>query len=118
MTDRPEMPLLDTVRTPAELRKLDKSQLGQLCDELRAETISAVSVTGGHLGAGLGVVELALTTGLTAAGGTRAPVVAAVLVYRALTYLLQILLGAAAYLVWRRTAPRSAPLPAAEAGSA
>lgn len=67
---------------------------------------------------GLGVVELALTTGLTAAGGTRAPVVAAVLVYRALTYLLQIPLGAAAYLVWRRTAPRAAPLPAAAAGSA
>lgn len=62
---------------------------------------------------GLGVVELALTTGLAAAGGTRAPVVAAVLVYRALTYLLQIPLGTAAYLVWRRTAPRAARPPAA-----
>ncbi|MGQ0661307.1 1-deoxy-D-xylulose-5-phosphate synthase [Sphingosinicella sp.] len=58
MTDRPETPLLDTVETPADLRKLDKSQLRQFADELRAETISAVSVTGGHLGAGLGVVEL------------------------------------------------------------
>lgn len=67
---------------------------------------------------GLGVVELALTTGLAAAGGTRAPVVAAVLVYRALTYLVQIPLGAAAYLLWRRTSPRAAPLAAAAAGSA
>src|SRR5687767_4725014 len=58
MTDRPETPLLDTVGTPADLRKLDRSQLRQFADELRAETISAVSVTGGHLGAGLGVVEL------------------------------------------------------------
>jgi len=58
MTDRPDTPLLDSVATPADLRKLDRSQLRQLCDELRAETISAVSVTGGHLGAGLGVVEL------------------------------------------------------------
>jgi len=63
---------------------------------------------------GLGVVELALTTGLVAAGGARAPVVAAVLVYRALTYLLQIPLGAAAYLVWRRTARRAAPAPATQ----
>ncbi len=51
-------PLLDTVRTPDELRKLPESSLAQLADELRRETISAVSVTGGHLGAGLGVVEL------------------------------------------------------------
>ncbi len=51
-------PLLDTVKVPADLRRLDESQLRQLADELRAETISAVSVTGGHLGAGLGVVEL------------------------------------------------------------
>jgi 1-deoxy-D-xylulose-5-phosphate synthase len=58
MSDRPETPLLDTVETPAEIRKLDKAQLRQFADELRAETISAVSVTGGHLGAGLGVVEL------------------------------------------------------------
>jgi 1-deoxy-D-xylulose-5-phosphate synthase len=58
MTDRPPTPLLDTVPTPAELRRLEPGQLRQLADELRAETISAVSVTGGHLGAGLGVVEL------------------------------------------------------------
>lgn len=51
-------PLLDTVVYPADLRKLQPSQLQQLADELRAETIDAVSVTGGHLGAGLGVVEL------------------------------------------------------------
>ncbi|HEX2764246.1 MAG TPA: 1-deoxy-D-xylulose-5-phosphate synthase [Allosphingosinicella sp.] len=60
MTDRPNTPLLDAVGTPAELRKLEPAQLRQLADELRAETISAVSVTGGHLGAGLGVVELAV----------------------------------------------------------
>ncbi|WP_265529376.1 1-deoxy-D-xylulose-5-phosphate synthase [Sphingomicrobium marinum] len=58
MNQRPETPLLDTVEYPSDLRKLDKSQLKQFCDELRAEMISAVSVTGGHLGAGLGVVEL------------------------------------------------------------
>ncbi len=58
MSDRPATPLLDTVPFPADLRKLDPSQLRQLADELRAETIAAVSVTGGHLGAGLGVVEL------------------------------------------------------------
>ena len=55
---KPTTPLLDTVPTPAELRRLAPSQLRQLADELRAETVSAVSVTGGHLGAGLGVVEL------------------------------------------------------------
>jgi 1-deoxy-D-xylulose-5-phosphate synthase len=54
----PQTPLLDQVKLPADLRALDKSQLRQLADELRAETISAVSSTGGHLGAGLGVVEL------------------------------------------------------------
>ena len=53
-----ETPLLDTVNYPEELRKLDKSQLRQFADELRAEMIDAVSVTGGHLGSGLGVVEL------------------------------------------------------------
>ncbi len=58
MTDRPATPLLDTVETPDQLRELEKEQLRQFADELRAETISAVSVTGGHLGAGLGVVEL------------------------------------------------------------
>jgi 1-deoxy-D-xylulose-5-phosphate synthase len=51
-------PLLDRVRTPADLRQLEPSQLRQLADELRRETIDAVAVTGGHLGAGLGVVEL------------------------------------------------------------
>ncbi len=53
-----ETPLLDQVNFPADLRKLEKSQLRQLADELRAEMIDAVSVTGGHLGSGLGVVEL------------------------------------------------------------
>jgi 1-deoxy-D-xylulose-5-phosphate synthase len=51
-------PLLDTINSPADLRRLDEKQLRQVADELRAETISAVAVTGGHLGAGLGVVEL------------------------------------------------------------
>src|SRR4030081_1455093 len=51
-------PLLDQVRTPEELRRLDESQLRQCPDKLRRETIDAVSITGGHLGAGLGVVEL------------------------------------------------------------
>ena len=51
-------PLLDRVRLPADLRKLTDAELPQLAAELRQETIDAVSVTGGHLGAGLGVVEL------------------------------------------------------------
>jgi 1-deoxy-D-xylulose-5-phosphate synthase len=51
-------PLLDAIEIPADLRKLDAKNLRQVADELRAETIDAVSVTGGHLGAGLGVVEL------------------------------------------------------------
>ena len=58
MTSRPETPLLDTVDTPEDLRKLDSGQLRQLADELRAEMIDAVGSTGGHLGSGLGVVEL------------------------------------------------------------
>lgn len=58
MSDRPETPLLDTVQYPADIRKLDRETLPQLAEELRQEVISAVSVTGGHLGAGLGVVEL------------------------------------------------------------
>jgi 1-deoxy-D-xylulose-5-phosphate synthase len=58
LPQRPLTPLLDTIQTPEDLRRLPDSQLGQLADELRAETIDAVSVTGGHLGAGLGVVEL------------------------------------------------------------
>ena len=51
-------PLLDTIHTPEDLRQLKVEQLGQVADELRQETIDAVSVTGGHFGAGLGVVEL------------------------------------------------------------
>jgi 1-deoxy-D-xylulose-5-phosphate synthase len=51
-------PLLDTVHLPADLRRLPDTKLRQLADELRQETIDAVSITGGHLGAGLGVVEL------------------------------------------------------------
>jgi 1-deoxy-D-xylulose-5-phosphate synthase len=60
MTDanRLRTPLLDRVHEPADLKHLSDADLRRLADELRAETISAVSVTGGHLGAGLGVVEL------------------------------------------------------------
>jgi 1-deoxy-D-xylulose-5-phosphate synthase len=58
MVDVPNTPLLDTVVTPADLRSLKPTQLRQLADELRLETISAVGTTGGHLGSGLGVVEL------------------------------------------------------------
>ena len=58
MPTAPETPLLDTISTPEDVRRLADGQLRQLADELRAETIDAVSVTGGHLGAGLGVVEL------------------------------------------------------------
>jgi 1-deoxy-D-xylulose-5-phosphate synthase len=53
-----DTPLLDQIHSPADLRKLPVQDLRRLADELRAETISAVSVTGGHLGAGLGVIEL------------------------------------------------------------
>ena len=58
MAKTSKTPLLDGVRTPADLRRLPESALRQLADELRRETIDAVSITGGHLGAGLGVVEL------------------------------------------------------------
>lgn len=58
MSHSPVTPLLDTVPTPDELRQLKPEQLRQLSDELRAEMIDAVSVSGGHLGSGLGVVEL------------------------------------------------------------
>jgi 1-deoxy-D-xylulose-5-phosphate synthase len=51
-------PLLDLVKTPADLRALEVKQLRQLANELRQETVDAVAVTGGHLGAGLGVIEL------------------------------------------------------------
>jgi len=64
MSDRPYTPLLDLVNRPADLKQFSDAQLHQVAQELRAETISAVSVTGGHLGAGLGVVEL--TTALHA----------------------------------------------------
>ncbi len=58
MNDRPVTPLLDTVSSPSDLRRLKHADLRQVADELREEMISTVSVTGGHLGAGLGVVEL------------------------------------------------------------
>ncbi|MDX5356719.1 MAG: 1-deoxy-D-xylulose-5-phosphate synthase [Rhodobacterales bacterium] len=58
MTQRPQTPTLDRVTVPADLKGFSDRELKSLADELRAETISAVSVTGGHLGAGLGVVEL------------------------------------------------------------
>ncbi len=58
MKHGPSTPLLDQVDSPQDLRKLDRGQLGQLADELRAEMIDAVGSTGGHLGSGLGVVEL------------------------------------------------------------
>ncbi len=54
----PETPLLDRVHTPQDLKDLSIKEIKQVCDELRTETIDAVSATGGHLGAGLGVVEL------------------------------------------------------------
>ncbi len=60
MTQSPATPLLDTVRFPSDLRGIDDRQLPQLAAELRAEMIDAVSRTGGHLGAGLGVVELTI----------------------------------------------------------
>jgi 1-deoxy-D-xylulose-5-phosphate synthase len=55
---RPSTPLLDRVNVPADLRNFSAEQLRQVADELRAETVDAVSTTGGHLGASLGVVEL------------------------------------------------------------
>ena len=58
MSQRPDTPLLDRVKTPADLKQFSDGDLTRLAHELRAETISAVSETGGHLGAGLGVVEL------------------------------------------------------------
>jgi len=58
MSDQPNTPLLDLVRVPSDMKGLTDRQLRQLADELREETISAVSQTGGHLGAGLGVIEL------------------------------------------------------------
>ncbi len=58
VTKESKTPLLDTIFVPADLRRLPESYLAQVANELRIETIDAVSVTGGHLGAGLGVVEL------------------------------------------------------------
>ena len=58
MSVKPETPLLDRVQSPADLKQFSDAELTRLADELRAETVSAVSETGGHLGAGLGVVEL------------------------------------------------------------
>ena len=58
MPDRPLTPLLDRVHLPSDIKGMTEGELRRLADEVRAETISAVSVTGGHLGAGLGVVEL------------------------------------------------------------
>jgi len=58
MSDRPVTPILDQVNTPSDMKGLSDAKLRQLADEVRSETISAVSVTGGHLGAGLGVVEM------------------------------------------------------------
>src|SRR6516164_5463838 len=58
MTADPATPLLDTIATPDALRRLAPEQLRQLADELRSETIAAVGQTGGHLGSGLGVIEL------------------------------------------------------------
>ena len=62
MTGHPETPILDRVSTPADLKLLTDQELHELATELRAETISAVSETGGHLGDGLGVVCLLYTS--------------------------------------------------------
>ena len=58
MPEKPATPLLDRIASPADMRGLSVAEMRQLADELRAETIYSVSKTGGHLGAGLGVVEL------------------------------------------------------------
>jgi len=58
MPEMPKTPLLDQIQRPADLKPLSDAELTRLASELRAETILAVSVTGGHLGAGLGVIEL------------------------------------------------------------
>ena len=55
---KPQFPHLDAIREPADLRQLDKSEMAAVAEELRDELISIVSVTGGHFGAGLGVIEL------------------------------------------------------------
>src|SRR3990172_4699671 len=58
VTETSKTPLLDTIKIPADLRRLAPDRLRQVADELRTETIDAVSLAGGHLGAGLGVIEL------------------------------------------------------------
>ena len=58
MTNRPYTPFLDSVAGPAELRRMNDTAIANLADDVRAEVISAVSETGGHLGSSLGVVEL------------------------------------------------------------
>jgi 1-deoxy-D-xylulose-5-phosphate synthase len=58
MSEQSRTPLLDTVAVPADMKRLDKAQLRQFADELRHELVDAVSVSGGHFGSGLGVVEL------------------------------------------------------------
>ena len=60
MNQRPDTPMLDQVQTPGDLKRFNDDELKRLADELRNETISAVSETGGHLGAGLGVIELSV----------------------------------------------------------
>ena len=65
MSVLPKTPLLDRVRNPADLRNLSTDQLKELAAELRAETIDAVSVTGGHLGASLGVPAITAHRALT-----------------------------------------------------
>ena len=60
MTEVSKTPLLDKVTKPSDIRDFSAGQLKQLSDEVRAETIDAVSITGGHLGASLGVVELSV----------------------------------------------------------
>ena len=60
MNQRPDTPMLDQVQTPADLKRFNDDELKCLADDLRNETISAVSETGGHLGAGLGVIELSV----------------------------------------------------------
>ena len=60
MSQRPDTPILDQVQTPADLKRFSDEELKLLAEELRNETISAVSETGGHLGAGLGVIELSV----------------------------------------------------------
>jgi 1-deoxy-D-xylulose-5-phosphate synthase len=73
MDQASKTPLLDRVKTPQDLRRLPEKDLRQLVDELRQETIDAVSVTGGHLGAGLGVVELTVAPALDLRHADRPP---------------------------------------------